>query len=121
MKKKTACFMALVLFLMPAVLFAQNASGVVSPKDEIKMLNSMPGSAALLQQSGGNCWKTCDDGSGFSQRCWQTCDDSGSSSGGGGASSFLDFENDPGLAWMQVGLILVTLGLCAFAFSPLFH
>jgi hypothetical protein len=121
MRKKTACLMAVLLVMVPAFLFAQNTSATVSPIDEIKALNSMPGSASLLQLSGGKCWKTCDDGSGFSQRCWQTCDDEGSSGGGGGAGSFLDFENDPGLAWLQVGVILVTLGLCAFAFSPLFH
>jgi len=121
MRKKTACFMAFLLVLVPAFLFAQNTSGVVSPKDEINELNSMPGSAALLQLSGGKCWKTCDDGSGFSQRCWQTCDDEGSSGYEGKASSFLDFANDPGLATMQLCLVLVTLGLCLFAISPLLH
>ena len=119
MRKKTACFMAFVLLLVPAFLFAQNASGTAASSDEIKLLNSLPGSAGLLGLSGGKCWKTCDDGSGFSQRCWETCDDDGG--GGGGAGSFLDFEHDPGMAWMQVGLIVVTLGLCALAFSPLLH
>ena len=113
--------MALVLAMVPVFLFAQNTSAPVTPKDDIKALNAIPGSASLLQLSGGKCWKTCDDGTGFSQHCWQTCDDDDSGGGGGGASSFLDFEHDPGLAWMQAGLILVTLGLCALAFSPLLH
>jgi len=108
------------MLLVPAFLFAQNTSAAVSPKDEIKALNSLPGSSALLQLSGGKCWKTCDDGTGSSQRCWETCDDD-SPGGGGGAGSFLDFEHDPGMAWTQVGIIIVTLGLCVLAASPLFH
>jgi hypothetical protein len=108
MRKPVVFLLVSALVLVPGLVLAANAARDTVSKNEINILNSIPGSKALLAYSGGRCWQTCADNDYGHLNCSTTCDDdSGSSSGGGSGENIM-------LSPVAIVLYCVLLGVCIY-------